>query len=82
MRVRLPNLVIMTVGLPDVVIQMLLTRRIPVGGPSDRDGSDSICPHRLGPEVTREEALAGIRRYVTIFVPFFLFYDSSEGFQH
>ena len=82
MRVRLPNLVIMTVGLPDVVIQMLLTRRIPVGGPSGRDGSDSICPHILGPEVTREEALAGIRRYVTIFVPFFLFYDSSEGFQY
>ena len=80
MRVRPPDLVIMRVRLPDGVIRMLLTRRIAVGGPSGRDGSDSSCPDSLGPEVTLEEALEGIQRYVTIFVPYFFELIPVKGF--
>ena len=81
MRVRLPDLMIMRVRLPDGVIRRLLTRRIAVGGPSGRDGSDSRCPDSLGPEVTLEEALEGIQRYVTIYLRYFFLFDYSEGFQ-
>lgn len=64
MDIRLPDLVILTVRLPDAVIRRVLTRRGAVGGIG---GFDSRCPDSLELEVTHEEVLEGIHRYVKIF---------------